>query len=44
MERMTVLNAELKSMNSILTDVLWLCRWVRWSALEIVSSVDLGGR
>ena len=33
-----VLNAEMQSMNSILTQVFLLCRWERavWSAIEIV--------
>ena len=41
-----VLNAELLSMNSILTYVFLLSRWVRavLSAIEIASSVDLLGR
>jgi hypothetical protein len=38
-----VLNAELLSMNSILTLVFLLSRWERvvWSAIEIASSMDL---
>ena len=37
-----MLNAELKSINRILTYVLGLSRWVsaRWSTVEIASSVD----
>ena len=43
LEGTMVLNAELYSMNSVLTLVFLLCRWVRavWSAIEIVSSMDL---
>ena len=42
LEGITVLNAELKSINSILTYVLGLSRWVnaRRSTVEIASSVD----
>ena len=41
----TVLNAELSSMNSILTQVFLLSMWERavWSVIEIASSVDLLG-
>ena len=42
LEGITVLNAELKSINSILTYILGLSRWVSaiWSTVEIASSVD----
>ena len=41
-----VLDVELQSMNSILTEVFLLSRWERavWSAIEIALSVDLFGR
>ena len=44
LEGITVVNAELKSINSILTYVLGLSRWVsaRWSTVEIASSGDTG--
>ena len=46
LEGTMVLNAELLSMNSILTYVLLLARWERvvWSAIEIASSVERLGR
>ena len=43
LEGTMVLNAELWSMNNILTSMLVLSKWERavWIAIEIVSSVDL---